>query len=240
MLNLSTDITSKLTIGVTDCSKYDNYAGWILEVSDKIEVVKLSEKDQNFEDVKKCQAILFTGGEDVHPRFYNKLEYLPYCHQSDINEKRDEFELKLMDYANQNKLAILGICRGLQLYNVFAGGTLVPDLPTWGKYNHAKLKNNKDRYHSVMIDPESWLANLLETTKGTINSNHHQAADRVGNGLVVSAFSEDLVPEALEWKDPEGKNFLGLIQWHPERLNDQQSAFVVNIKNAFINAALTV
>jgi len=230
----------KVTIGITDCSKYENYSGWIQAANDTIQIIKLSEKNQNFEDIKKCNAVVFTGGEDVHPRFYNKLEYVSYCHQSDVNEKRDEFELKLMEYANQNKLAILGICRGLQLYNVFAGGTLVPDLPSWGKFNHAKLKNNKDRYHSVMLDPQSWLTNLVGTSKGSINSNHHQAADRIGKELVVSAFSEDLVPEALEWKDPEGKNFLALIQWHPERMDDQQSPFVVNIKNAFIKAAQEV
>jgi putative glutamine amidotransferase len=94
---------NKITIGVTDCSKYDVYANWIQAYGKEIQLIKLSEKVNNIQDVERCYGVLFTGGEDVHPRFYNKPEYLPYCHQDDINEKRDDFELKLMEYTESHK-----------------------------------------------------------------------------------------------------------------------------------------
>jgi putative glutamine amidotransferase len=228
---------NKIIIGVTDCSKYENYSGWIQAYGKEVEIVKLSEKIQNFEDAKRCQGILFTGGEDVHPGFYGKQEYLQFCHKTDVSELRDEFELKLMEFTQQQQVPVLGICRGMQLYNVFAGGTLIPDIPAWGKFNHSKIPNGKDRYHSVLLDPASWLVDLIKETKGIINSNHHQATDRMGANLVVSAFSEDGVAEAAERKDPQGQSFLGLVQWHPERMDDQKSPFVSNIKEAFMNAA---
>ncbi|MBX9851942.1 MAG: gamma-glutamyl-gamma-aminobutyrate hydrolase family protein [Cytophagaceae bacterium] len=225
----------KTIIGVTDCSKFENYYSWIQSYASTIEVIKLSEKSNNFEDVKRCDGIVFSGGEDVHPRFYGKPEYLKYCHQTDVNEKRDEFELRLMEFAKENNLPVLGICRGMQLYNVFAGGTLIPDIPSWGKEDHSKL-NNRDRYHQVNLDPGSWMASLIGDTIGEINSNHHQAVDKVGEGLALSGFSEDKVAEAAERKDPQGKSFLCLVQWHPERMLDQQSNFVSKIRAAFIGA----
>ena len=227
----------KTVISVTDCSKYENYSSWMQSYSSTIEVIKLSEKTNNFEDVKRCDGILFSGGEDVHPRLYGKPEYLKYCHQTDVSEKRDEFELKLMEFAKKNNLPVLGICRGLQMYNVFAGGTLIPDIPSWGKEDHSKL-DDKDRYHEVSLNPGSWMASLIGKTKGEINSNHHQAIDKAGKGLVLSGFSKDGIVEAAERINPEGKSFLCLVQWHPERMENQQSDFVSKIRTAFINACI--
>lgn len=236
---MTQDTRLQTTIGVTDCSKYDNYANWINAYGKEVEVIKLSEKLQNFEDVKRCQGILFTGGEDVHPRFYNKPEYLVYCHKDDVSEVRDEFELKLLQYTEQNKVPVLGICRGLQIFNVFVGGTLIPDIPSWDKPSHAKLSDGSDRYHAVKLTSGSWLADTIGKTSGEINSNHHQAIERIGKGLVVAGVSEDDVIEAVERKDPESKEFLCLVQWHPERMNDPQSPFVFKIREAFIKAAQT-
>lgn len=226
----------KLLIGVTDCSKYDNYSNWILKAGKDIEVVKLSEKTNNFDDVKNCHGVLLTGGEDVHPRFYNKPEYFSLCHKDDVNEKRDEFELRLMEYTEKNNVPVLGICRGLQIFNVFAGGSLIPDIPTWGKFSHSKTKEGKDRYHSTKVAAGSWLADIIGRTEEEINSNHHQAADKIGQGLIVSALSEDGVVEAIERKDPEGKGYLCLVQWHPERMDNQGSPFVENIRKSFVES----
>ena len=229
----------KLVIGVTDCSKYANYSNWILEYGDKIEVVKLSYKTRNFTDIQQCDGVLLTGGEDVHPRFYNQTELYKYCYADDVSEERDEFEWKILEYTEENALPVLGICRGLQIANVFFGGTLIPDIPRWGKFNHSKMPDDTDRYHEVTVDPNSWLHGLISSEKGVVNSNHHQSADRIGEGLVVSAFSPDGVVEALDRKDPDGKSFLCLIQWHPERMNDPGSNFVKNIKTAFVEAAVS-
>lgn len=229
----------KITIGVTDCSKYEKYSGWIQSYGTDIETIKLSEKVNNLADASKCHGILFTGGEDVHPRFYNKPEYLKYCHEDDISEARDVFEMKLMEYTEANQLPVLGICRGLQIYNVFRKGTLIPDIPSWGKekINHAKTKEGLDSYHSSIVTPNSWLNKITGSLHGDTNSNHHQSIDTIGDCLVLSAVTADGIIEAIDQKDPEGKSFLCLVQWHPERMTDQTSPFVQNIREAFIKAS---
>ena len=226
----------KIVIGVTDCSKYSNYSNWISVCNETVEVVQLSHQTNNLEDIKKCQGVMLTGGEDVHPRFYNKPELYKYCYEDDVSEARDEFEWKVLEYTESNSIPVLGICRGLQIANVFFGGTLIPDIPAWGKFNHSKLPDGADRYHTIMVDPSSSLYGLIHKQEGVVNSTHHQSADAIGDGLIVSALSPDGVAEALERKDPEGKSFLCLVQWHPERMKVQSSTFVKNIRDAFMEA----
>jgi len=228
---------SKIIIGVTDCSKYDNYARWIEAFGPEVETLKLSEKTNNLSDAERCHGILFSGGEDVHPRYYGKPDYVSYCHQDDINERRDEFELKLMEYTERNAIPVLGICRGLQVFNVFKGGTLIPDIPAWEKPTHAKLPDGSDRYHAIKVIPGSWFGKLVGQSEGETNSNHHQSIDRIGNDLVVSAFSEDGIVEAADRNDMLGKGFLCLVQWHPERMYNQHMPFVFKVREAFIEAA---
>lgn len=223
-----------MTIGVTDCSKYANYANWILAHGPEVMVKKLTYQPPNLDQIKDCDGIVLTGGEDVHPRFYNQPEFYDYCFKDDVSELRDEFEWKVLEHTEANSIPVLGICRGLQIANVFFGGTLIPDIPTWGKYNHSKMPDDSDRYHTITIDPASWIYGIIGETEGVINSNHHQSADRTGKGLIVSAFSPDGVIEAMERKDPAENSFLCLVQWHPERMKDQNSNFVKNIRDAFI------
>jgi putative glutamine amidotransferase len=173
----------------------------------------------------------------VHPRLYNKPEYLSYCHLDDVNEERDEFEFKLMEYTERNRIPVLGICRGLQVFNVFMGGTLIPDIPSWGKPKHSKLNDGADRYHEIKVVSGSWFEKLVGQGTGEVNSNHHQSVDSIGNGLIVSASSNDGILEAIDRKDPKEKGFLCMLQWHPERMDDQQSPFVYKIRESFIKAA---
>ncbi len=225
-------MSRKIIIGITDCSKYLNYEKWILK-EPEVEVIKLG-YDNNFDIIRKCQGIVLTGGEDVHPRFYHRPEYLNYCNREDIDENRDEFELKVMEYSQKNSLPVLGICRGLQIANVYFGGTLIPDIPSFGKFNHVKFEPGKDRYHSIRVDHNSALKKIVAVELGEVNSAHHQSADKIGEGLVVSSLSEDGVVESIERKAPEGKPFLLLVQWHPERMISQHSPFVRGIRASFM------
>ncbi|PWU03911.1 MAG: peptidase C26 [Bacteroidetes bacterium] len=227
----------KLIIGVTDCSKYANYSKWIASYNDSVEVVRLSYGENNVHDFERCHGIVLTGGEDVHPRFYGMPELYEYCYKEDVNEVRDEFEWRVLEYTKKQKLPVLGVCRGLQIANVFYGGTLIPDIPAWGKFNHSKCSDGNDRYHHIMVDPNSLLYDLTKDDKGFVNSNHHQSADKLGAGLVASAFSPDGVIEAIEWINPAANPFICLVQWHPERMTKQDSVFVKNIRKAFMEEA---
>jgi len=229
-------MSDKIIIGVTDCSKFDIYRNWVLSYNKNVKVIQLGYKLNNFDEIKKCHGIVLTGGEDVHPRFYNQPEYYAYCYDDDVDEKRDEFEFKVLTYTESNSIPVLGICRGIQVGNVFFGGTLIPDIPTWGKFDHSKMPDKSDRYHEIIVNPSSWLNQIVNTDKGLVNSNHHQSTNKTGKGLVVSAISPDGVTEAMERIEPKGKSFLLFIQWHPERLKDQQSPFSKNIHEAFINS----
>lgn len=232
-------MADQIIIGVTDCSKFDIYRDWVLSYSKDITVIQLGYKLDNFDEIKKCNGIVLTGGEDVHPRFYDQPEYYAYCYDDDVDEKRDEFEFKVLTYTEANSIPVLGICRGMQVGNVFFGGTLIPDIPTWGKFDHSKMHDKSDRYHEIIVNPTSWLRQMVNTDKGLVNSNHHQSTDKTGKGLVVSALSPDGVTEAMERIEPHGKSFLLFVQWHPERLKDQQSPFSKNIHDAFVHAIKT-
>ncbi|MEP6948626.1 MAG: gamma-glutamyl-gamma-aminobutyrate hydrolase family protein [Ginsengibacter sp.] len=224
-----------IVIGITDCHKYLNYERWILD-QPAVEVIKLSYQENNFGDIEKCNGIILSGGSDINPRLYNQPEYLAYCHQKEIDESRDEFEWKVLQHTEEKQLPVLGICRGLQFVNIFLGGTLVPDIPAFGKFNHAKFEEGKDREHLVEIDKNSVLYTIVGQKKGEINSAHHQSVDMPGYDLVVNALSPDGIIEGMERKDAKGKSFLLLVQWHPERMTDQESIFSKNIRQSFLDA----
>lgn len=230
-----------ITIGVTDCSKWKNYHDWF--ASENVNVLKLSPKENNLVDVEKCDGIVLSGGEDVHPKYYSRPGYWKKRKELklDVNETRDKFELKVIGRAIKMKKPVLGICRGLQIANVYFKGTLIPDLQGKTQTRHSK-NEGYDQTHNIQIDENSCLSAIVSNTppnggswRGTVNSAHHQSADKIGKGLKVSARSEDGTVEAIEWKNPEKKPFLLLVQWHPERMKDQKSALSGNIKKEFLS-----
>lgn len=222
----------KIIVGITDCSKYENYHRWFASEPD-VEVIRLSHQENNIEDIGKCDGIVLSGGEDVHPRYYNKSEYLSLCHE--IDEARDEFEWKVLDLTEGKKIPVLGICRGLQVANVYLGGTLLPHIPAFGKFDHSRTESD-DRYHTIQVDPGSMLHQAVGAGQGEVNSAHHQSADRVGKDLVTNCLSPDGVVEGLERLPGQDAGFMLLVQWHPERMKDQESKFSKEIKLKFLDA----
>lgn len=168
-------------------------------------------------------GIVFTGGEDVDPAFYDE----PKKHENvRTNRKRDEFELHLLDRALESRLPILGICRGAQMINVKFGGSLYQDLKNdfvpsvLPGVEHRQAGSRSAATHSVTVtEPESKLAEFF-TGQCRVNSLHHQAIKRVGHGLKVTAYSEDGLPEAIEAAD--AYPFLMAVQWHPEEMTNRE------------------
>lgn len=222
-----------LTIGITFCDEWSNYESWIKGFDSSISIVKLKVGESTMQQVAQCDGIILSGGADVHPSYYNKPDYTEQYKLSDFDKERDEFEFAVLKVATENHIPLLGICRGLQIANVFFKGTLIPDLPSHGKPGHASPDNKKDTVHGVGLFTDTRLFSIIKEEKGIINSHHHQAADSVGEGLRVTAYSEDGVVEGIERTDKDG--FLTLVQWHPERM-DVSNPFSGRLREAFIKS----
>ena len=169
-------------------------------------------------DIRDYDGVLFAGGNDINPKYYQEVVKYPALIQ--IDEKRDAFEFELFDRAHRRGLPILGICRGIQMINVKFGGTLYQDLSSEApvEREHMQSAPRPEPTHTVTLtDPESQLG---ETFKGSclVNSLHRQAIKRVGRGLKVTARSEDGLAEAVESAD--AYSFLVAVQWHPEEMVD--------------------
>jgi putative glutamine amidotransferase len=225
-----------LKIGITDCGKYENYRRWI-QAEDGVDPVKLSMHLQNATEAENCDGILFSGGEDLQPQLYGKPEYVEKFGLQEIIPERDQFEYEVLEKALAVGKPVLGICRGLQLINVFLGGTLVPDIPFILHSDGHGKKNGLDRSHQIRIEQGSLLHSICGLEQGVVNSAHHQSADQPADSLKITAFSDPGVVEAMEWKEPSTKPWLLMVQWHPERMSDLSSPFSAFIKNAFLQAA---
>ncbi len=229
---------SKLVIGITDCGrKFPYYEEWIKKFDSRAEVIKLSYHLNNFSEADQCDALVLSGGHDVHPRFYRKPEYYDLLDPKNIDERRDEFELKIIEHSQRKQKPLLGICRGLQLANVYFGGTLVPDIFTHLRIEGHDQSEESDLLHTVIVGEETVLHKIVEAKNGEVNSAHNQSADEIGEGLRANVFSEDGLVEGLERLDAQNKSALLLVQWHPERLPNQESRFSKNVRSYFMREA---
>lgn len=211
-------------------SKFNNYTGWLTREGLPYKI--LDWEKNNFEEIEECSSLILTGGADIFPEFYNdwedgknREEYIP---------ERDGFEFRLLDHALANNYPILGICRGLQLINCRLNGSLLSDIETIRSTNHRKISETEDRMHEVNVNEDSLLFEVTRSSKGIVNSSHHQAIDRLGEGLMISAKADDGIVEAVEWLEKDNKPFFLAIQWHPERMPDPESPFSKNIIKKFI------
>ncbi len=159
-------------------------------------------------------GIVLPGGGDVAPELYGAE---PDTATGGVDIERDRAEIALFGAATAAGLPVLAVCRGIQLVNVARGGTLVQHLPAVTSSPHLDLERRRELVHAVHIDPESELGNILGADDLGVNTLHHQAVHRVGNGLRVVAWAEDGTIEGLE--DREGR--VVAVQWHPEQLPDE-------------------
>ena len=195
----------------------DNYLNWFKRIDHSVSILDLYEMEipDALSAFDKVSGLVLTGGSDVHPKHYYKKEYFPYCR--DIDEKRDEMELALIQVATEKKIPILGICRGLQVLNIAFRGTLNPEIPTFAKTN-IPHKGDNDVYHKVNIKNNSRLLEMTGTISEVVNSSHHQAIDTLAKGFTATAHSADMIIEAIE-ADKSLHPFCIGVQWHPERMD---------------------
>ena len=161
-----------------------------------------------------CDGILFTGGHDVLPETYHE-EKLDIC--GECCEERDQMEKELLKKALDNDIAILGICRAIQLINAVLGGNLYQDLPTQkpSSTNHHQPAPYDLPIHPISIVKDTPMYDLLGQ-QIDVNSCHHQAIRKLSPQLKAMAYSPDQIVEAVYM--PE-KHFVWAVQWHPEFLH---------------------
>jgi putative glutamine amidotransferase len=165
--------------------------------------------------VDRLDGLLLTGGGDIDPGRYGAE---PHPRTVRVSVPRDAAELELLDAALAAGLPVLGVCRGMQLVNVARGGTLRQHLPADAGHTPAPGTFGS---HPVRVAAGTRLAGILGANGSGVDvpTAHHQAIDRLGDGLVATAWAEDGVIEAVE-PGAAGDRFLLAVQWHPEAGTD--------------------
>lgn len=187
--------------------------------------------------LESVDGLLFTGGEDVAPAYYRET-LDPRCQEPD--GERDLFEIHLARAAMARRVPILGICRGLQVLNVAAGGTLYQDLtcrPGTREYHAASGTDRQRPIHAVRIVPGSRLHEIMGLAESQVTSTHHQLVKDLAPGFQVGAESvEDGIVEGIEGPGPA---FLVAVQWHPERLYKERAEHLALFRALVMAAGAT-
>ncbi len=175
-------------------------------------------------------GIVLSGGGDIDPLLFHQE---PLRESGEISPFRDQLELSLCQAAIQKDIPLLGICRGMQIINIALGGTIYQDISVQTKstLKHSQQAPRDYATHSIFVEDNTLLSQLLGKQKTTVNSFHHQAVALLGEGLRFSAKSPDGLIEALEHTE---KTFVFGVQWHPEAMKtgEQKKLFTAFIKAA--------
>jgi gamma-glutamyl-gamma-aminobutyrate hydrolase PuuD len=159
-------------------------------------------------------GLVLSGGGDVDPLRYGEAAVAEVW---GVDPTRDAWELALVASALRDDLGVLAICRGCQVLAVASGGSLVQHLPTVSDQAHSVEDRHAEPVHEVRIDPGSTLSRIVGAADLAVNTMHHQAVGRLGDGLQAVAWADDGVVEAVEMP---ARRVIG-VQWHPEHLPDR-------------------
>jgi putative glutamine amidotransferase len=180
--------------------------------------------------VDGLDGILLAGGEDCDPTVYGEDAH-PTVEPMD--PRRQTNDLTLARVARERGIPTLGICLGVQMMNVAAGGTLIQDIDSEMRTDIEHASEPSDRHrHDVLIEDHTRLAEIVGESELNVNSSHHQAIRHVGQGLRVTALAPDGIIEGIE--DPSHPFYVG-VQWHPEDMPTEKSA--ESLFGAFVDAA---
>jgi putative glutamine amidotransferase len=187
---------------------------------------------------EQLDGVFLPGGVDVDPQTYREERH-PFCGRTD--PARDWTELMLTQWAMDDRKPILAVCRGMQVMNVAAGGSLFQDLsaqhPQAIKHDYFPTQDRYSRdmrAHDVQVAGGSRLAAAMGVTRAVVNSMHHQGIKQLAPGLVANALAPDGLIEGVEGV---GEHFMIGVQWHPEDLADSDPA-MRSLFDAYISAAV--
>ena len=208
---------------------YTNYTE-ALRRAGAIPVIVPPQPENAAEIVAGLDGLLLAGGYDCDPGLYGEDRH-PTVETMD--ERRQQNDLSLAKAARERGIPTLGVCLGLQVMNVAAGGTLIQDIDSAIETEIVHASEPEDRArHDVIVEDGTHLASILGARELNVNSSHHQAIRNVAKGLRVTAHAPDGIVEGLE--DPRHPFYLG-VQWHPEDLTGEESAS--RLFAAFVEAA---
>ena len=178
---------------------------------------------ENFEEnLKLCDGFLILGGDDINPEYFNEDNSLNLS--KGIDELSDVIDQKIINYAKENKVPLLGICRGHQALAAFLGGSLHQDIP------HAKLNHpEEDKKHSVSKIANGNLSSLLPDNF-LVNTFHHQAVNKLPDGFITTYMNGDVI-EAIEHPTLP---MMG-VQWHPERYYTAESKIIFDYFHSLVD-----
>lgn len=180
--------------------------------------------------LSRASGIIISGGPDVNPAFYGKEGELEKC--DTIDYSRDTLELRMIQYAIDYDIPLLGICRGHQILNVAGQGSLIMDIPS--DYE-TDIDHGSRGKHPVRIVEGTLLEEIVGLDNGMVNTSHHQAVERIAPGFRASAYAPDGIVEAIEPIDRQGHPFILGVQWHPETLiRESDSPLTLSIANRFM------
>ena len=172
-----------------------------------------TDKEVIISQAQLIDGLILSGGHDINPYNYGQE---PSQKIGETFPERDTYEMILLEKSKKRNIPILGICRGFQLINVAAGGTLYQDLSLipGNILKHNQVSNPTLKTHKVEIKENSFISSIFGK-ETMVNSFHHQVIDKVANDFIVVAKASDGVVEAIEHKTYK---FLVAVQWHPEML----------------------
>lgn len=177
---------------------------------------------ENVADAKRCDALLLAGGGDVSPCLYKTAR----TNCKAVSLKRDISELYLIALFLHRKAPIMGVCRGLQILNVFFDGTLNQSI----LHEEIHYAKNKDVTHKITDSKKGFMRELFGENL-IVNSAHRQSVNKLGKGLIICAKSNDNVIEAFEHKDEK----VIAVQFHPERMGEINARVRTFIYDYFIS-----
>lgn len=155
----------------------------------------------------RLDGLLLPGSRDMDPKFYNED---PHPKLRPMSLERTETEFAVLREASERKIPVLGICGGMQLINVFFGGSLYQDIYS---FIPDAIPHEEGSVHDVTVEKETLLQKVTETENFPVKSYHHQSVKVIGSGLRISALAPDGIVESIE---SVGNPYILGIQWHPE------------------------